>query len=338
MPNLVSTNLAKAQAKLLGQFQAGELRFREPVLFKKLLSYAQIMFPDYNGLRTSESRAVEAGYILRSQRALGSARSHNHTGAKGDSGILTPTWTVYDDLFLTTLKGGDNNTYNNAEILNGELQNVVANFSEGLESASADFIFNNRSTTNAATADGTFDGVTDTFQITEATAGNRAIQITKSMMHENKYNGRYVVVCDTVAFNKFEFYANQGGGNSENLSFQFSGVEFIHSVEMNALAAGLTLTDGFWAAVPEGMAAALPWIPSINRQGATTTVNTYGTIANPIDGLSYAIHSYEERIDGTPLNTETQDTKTEFQVSLDVAFDHAPLSGGDTPILAATFI
>lgn len=339
MANYVLTNLVKAQAKLQNEFKQGELRFRDPVLFKKMIQSAQIMMPSYESLRTSEKRVVEASYFNRTSRALGSARSHNHTGAKGDSSVITPSWTTYDDDFVTTLKSGDSNLYNSAEQLQNEIANVVRNFADGLESASASFVFNNKTGVNIATADGGFNGVTDVFEITEATNGNRAIQISKSMMYENKYNGNYVVICDTVAFNKFEKDANQGSANSENLSFQFSGVEFIHSVEMNALASGLGYVTGFWIVVPMGMIAALPWIPIQNRQGISTKENLYTTISNPIDGLSYAVHSYEERIDGTALNGETQDLKTEYQVSLDVAFDHAPLTTADeTPIFAAAFI
>lgn len=341
MANFVATNLAKAQAKLINQFQNGELRFREPVLFKKMLEGAQIMFPEYTSLRTSEKRVIEAGYALRTSRVLGGARTHNHTGAKGDTGILTPSWTTYSDEFVSTLKSGDSNTYNNAEQLNIELQNVIANFSEGLESAAASSVFNSRSQVNNAVAEGSFDGVTNTFQITEATAGTRAIQISKSMAYENKYNGGLVAICDTIAYNKFEYQANQGSANSENLSFQFSGMDFLHSVEMNSLAAGLGITKGFWIVVPMGMMAALPWIPVQNRNGYESKENLYTSIQNPIDGLSYASHSYEERIDGTPLNGETQDLKTEFQISLDVAFDYAPVpssGAGASPLLAAALI
>ena len=73
MPNYNPSNLAKAQAKLQGAFQAGELRFREPAVFKSLVRNASIMFPSYEGLRTREDRAVEAYFATRSARALSGA-------------------------------------------------------------------------------------------------------------------------------------------------------------------------------------------------------------------------------------------------------------------------
>jgi len=210
---------------------------------------------------------------------------------------------------------------------------------EGLESDSADFLFNTRSSVNNAVAEGAFDIVTNVFEIDEATKGNRAVQITGSMMEENKYQGNLVIVCDTVAFNKFQAQSNQGQGNYENLTFQFAGKTFVHSIELNALAIGLGYTQGFWIGYQMGMAAALPWIPIQNRMGHSDTEGDYASIINPVDGLPYAVHTYKERINGVPLNSETQDVKTEWEVSIDVAYDVAPSSvAGSSPLLAGALI
>lgn len=340
MANYNPSNLAKAQAKLLGNFQAGELRFREPAVFKSLIRNAGIMFPDAAGLRTREDRAVEAYFATRSSRALTGARSENHTGAIGDSSVLTPSWTPFVDGFATSLKRSDNNVYTSVEVLQHEMSQVIANFAEGLEAGASSFLFASRSAVNVSTVQGTFNGTNDAFEITEGTEGDRAMQITKSNMNINKYNGVYDVYCDTIAFDKFEKDANQGAGNSVNLQFNFTNTNFIHSVDMNALAAGLSYTKGFWIAVPVGMAAALPWIPIQNRQGIITKENMYGTFSNPVDSLLYGVHSYEARADTSATNGATQDVTTEWQISLDVAFDHAPLTAGsgETPLMAFALV
>ena len=343
MANYAASNLVLAQASLTQQFNAGELRFRDPVVFKFLNENAQIMIPNYEALRTSEARAVTAYYNTRTIRVLLANRAHDHVGVKGDSAAFTPTWVTSGDKFMTTLKSGDSNVFNSVKQLEGEMKNVMANLSEGLESDAADFIFNNRSGVNAAVSQGTFNAAQDTFEITEATDGDEAIQITKSMMLENKYNGRYKIICDTTAFNKFEKTANQGSGNSTNLGFQFSNVEFLPSVELAALAGalGVPYTDGFWIVIPEGLVTALPWIPIQNRQGHSDGpfVGTYSSFLNPVDGLSYAVHTYMERIDGTAFNSELQDVSTQFEFSIDTAFDHAPLTvANETPILAVAFV
>ena len=338
MPNYIPSDLVTGQAKLLAAFQTSELRFRQPVTFLEYLKNTSIMFPDHKELRTREDRPVTAYYKLRSARSLGTGRAHNHTGVKGDSGSLTPSWTTFNDKFLISLKQGDNNVFSNQEQFDNELQNVVANFAEGFETQATDHLFNNRSGVNIDTSgEGSFNGVQDAYEITETTNGDRAIQITKTVMHNNKYTGTYTIFCDTVAFNKFEKDANQGTGNSTNLSFQYGGVTFVHSAELAALAGALAApyVKGFWAAVPTGTIAALPWIPKQNREGVNTKVNQYGTLLNPVDGETYALHSYETRADGSGTNGYTQDVNTEWEASLDIAFENAPLSTANETTIQA---
>jgi hypothetical protein len=328
MPNFDTAALAKGQALLIGAYQSNELRFRRPVVHELFLRNTTIMVPDYEGLRTREDRVVETNYFTRQSRALGSARSHNHTGSQGDSSTFTPTWNTYTDETVAFLKEADNKVYTSGELMASKLNDVIANFAEGLETAASTFLFSNRTGVNNATVEGTFDATDAVFQVAAADE-DRAVQITKIVMDINKYQGiGYSVVCDSVSYNKFEFQANQGTGNSDNLSFQFGGVEFIHDPELSAQAALLVgaYTDGFWIAVPSGSVAALPWIPLQNREGIDTKENMYGSIQNPIDGMQYAVHSYEERVDGTANGGYTQDLKTETQISVDLAYTTNPLS------------
>jgi hypothetical protein len=340
MANYTASNLLTAQAKLLGAYQSGDLRYNKPATFLEFLKNSSIMFPAFETLKTRDDRAVEAYYKKRASRSLTSARSHNHTGSQGDSAALTPSWVTYADPFKSTLKLADKNIYSMDEILSGEVENVFANFANGLESAAVAHLFNNRSGVNGAVADGTFNSVQDVFEITTANE-KRLGQIIQSAMAVNKYGGNYTIFCDTTAWNKIMFYAQQGAGNSENLQFQFAGQTWVHSVDMYALAAALSTpyTLGFCIAVPTGMLGVLPWIPKQNRDGVVTSVNKYASILNPIDGLQYAVHSYEATLDGTSINGYTQDVKTEYEVSIDLAFTLAPLSvASETPALAFSLV
>lgn len=339
MANYTPSNLVEVQTRLMQNFADPEKRFRDPVVFKEFVRNGEIMIPSHKEVRMREDRTIEAIFKLRTSRTLGTGRSHNHTGVKGDSGILTPTFITNNDKFKTSLKTSDNNVLTGPELITNEFENVFANFAEGLEDDGADHLFNNRTTVNAATADGSFNAVNDTFEITESSEGTRAAQITKTMMHENKYSSNLVVFCDTVSFNKFEFQANQGGGNSANLMFQFMNIRFVHSVEMTALAATLSYTQGFWVSVPEGTISALDWIPIQNRQAVNTKENQYSTVINPVDNLTYALHTFMEREDGTPDNGFTQDVKTEWEVSVDIALDNAPLTpAGESTLFAVALI
>lgn len=340
MANRTTANLVKAQAKLIGAFQNAELRFRYPATYLALRAMAPIMFPNYAVLRTREDRSVETNFATRSSRALGSARTHNHTGVKGDTATLTPTWASYTDKFNMSLKQADNSLYNADEQMFQELSNTISNFMEGYETASTAYLFNNRSGVNIATAEGTFDATDDVFEIAEAKE-SRAIQITKIAMDANKYSGGMTIFCDSISYAKFEFQAAQGASNQTNLSFQFGGVTFVHSVELGALGAGLVsaYSKGFWIVVPNGMVATLPWIPKQNRVGVVTKENEYSNILNPIDGESYALHSYETRADDSANNGYTQDVVTQYEISQDLAFTKAPLTTASaTPMLAYAIV
>jgi hypothetical protein len=214
---------------------------------------------------------------------------------------------------------------------------------EGLETVASAYLFANRTGVNSATAEGSFNATNDAFEITEASEGDRAIQITRMVMDINKYQGtNYDIVCDSISYNKFQYDAAQGSSNSTNTSFQFMGVTFIHDPKLTDDASTLdaTYVKGFWIAVPEGTIAALPWIPIQNRQGVDYgNISRYGQIQNPVDGLSYALHTYNEAEDGTGTGGYTQDVKVETEISIDIAYENAPLSvASETTIFAFALV
>jgi hypothetical protein len=239
-----------------------------------------------------------------------------------------------------SLKQADNSLYNADEQMFQEVSNVVANFMEGYETAATAYLFNNRSGVNIATAYGSFDATNDVFEIAAANE-DTAIQITKIAMDANKYVGSMKVFCDSVAYAKFEKQAAQGVSNATNLSFQFNGVTFVHSVGLGALAVALDsgYSKGFWIVVPDGTVATLPWIPVQNRQGVSTKVADYTSLLNPVDAEAYAVHTYETGADDSANNGYTQDVVTQYEVSQDLAFVKAPLTtAGETTIQAFAIV
>ncbi|PHR23561.1 MAG: hypothetical protein COA36_16655 [Desulfotalea sp.] len=337
MANFSTAELVTFQTKLENAFKNNELRFRDPEVFKLFLRNTQFMLPSYMEGRTREDRAIQSNYPIRQSRALGSARSHLHVGVQGDSAVVNHTWTTYTDKYAQTLKASDNKIYSLQEMLMSQMQNVVANMAEGLETVASGTLFGGRSQVNVADSEGLFDLTDFVFQITGSTNGDRMAQITKTVMDMNKYQGViFDLVCDSTSFNQFEFLFNQGSGNSVNTSFQSGGLTFIHDPKLNAASDGLTGTyDGFWLAVPQGSIGAMPWIPVQNRMGIDTKEQVYGSIINPVDGLSYAVHSYDERGDGTTFGGYLQDEITQVEISQDVSLDIAPsTTANETGIMA----
>ncbi|MGR3221308.1 MAG: hypothetical protein ACUZ8H_16045 [Candidatus Anammoxibacter sp.] len=336
-----ASDLALAQAKLQSNFASAELRDIDNATFKEFIRNTEIMVPSWKELRKRQDRTVTAYFVDRQSRSLGGAESHNHTGTHGSSTAFTPTWVPKSDKFAISLKQGDNNIFNNAEQLESEFTNVFLNFNTGNESLAINHLFANRTTVNGVTAEGTFNAAQDVFEVTEATEGARFAQIMGSTMRILKYTGSITYFCDAIAFNKFENQAAQGAQNSTNSSFQFQGKRFVHSIELEALAGalGVPYIKGFVIGVPDGTIAGMSWIPKQNREGVMTTVNKYASIINPADSLSYALHSYELRADGTGTGGFRQDVLTEVQVWNDISFDHAPLTvAGETTLIAFALV
>jgi len=341
MANYTTANLVKAQLALSGAMAKADTRFREPAVWKLFLRNSENFFPNYQALRTREDRVLEANYFKRSQRALGAARAANHTGSRGDSGVLVPSFATKTDKFSMSLKQANISIFTAQEELDNEFMNSIANFMEGLDATASAALTAARTGVNPATAEGTFDAANDVFEITESTNGNRAIQIAKTVMNINKYKGRLTFVCDSIAFNRFQYLAAQGAQNSTNYSFQYVGIDFIHDPALTAaaLVIDVTYTKGFFQVIPENMIGALTHIPKQNREGRTTSVNMYSAINNPFDGLQYALHTYETRADDGANNGYTQDVVTQFEVSLDVALEVAPLSTAtESPIFAFALV
>lgn len=329
MANYTLSNLVKAQLSLAGNMGRQDMRQPHAEVWSSILKNTEQFLPNIQVIKTADNRAHEADYFKRTSRALGSGRTHNHTGTKGDTAVLTPTWLTKSDGFSSSLKQADNSKRSMQELLNNELENTVFNFMEGLNTLASDFLLNNRTGVNVAVTDGTFNATNDVFEITASTNEAQSVLIAEMVMKINKYKGQLTFYCDPIAFRKFLFFAAQGAQNATNYSFQFLGHEFILDISLTAKAGVISAgyaTKGFFEVVQRGTVGALTWIPKQNRTGVETSVNMYSSILNPYDGQRYAVHSYETRIDGTSTNSQTQDVSTETQLSIDVALEKAPLS------------
>lgn len=337
MANYSPSALAKAQAKLFGMFQAGELRAIDPVTYKAFRRSSELMIPSHKLLRTREDRTLEAYYMIRTLRTLGTGRSHAPSGVTGNSGVLTPSFTTYNDKFSISMKQADNNVFAFDEMFANEVANVLKNFSTGNETNATNFLYNNRSQVNNAVSEiNVFNPVTFAAEIVEANVGNRAVQITQSVMNENLYGGMPLTIfCDTIAFNKFRFLSKQGESNATNTSFQFENTTFVNSLYLTAKAIAAGYTKGYWIAVPDGTIGVLDWIPKQNREGVEKAQWKWATFVNPLDGLDYAVFSVALAGDETAVGGYTQDLLTNYEFSLDLSFENAPLSTANETTIQA---
>tara|TARA_R110000764_G_scaffold72464_4_gene148644 strand:+ start:973 stop:2001 length:1029 start_codon:yes stop_codon:yes gene_type:complete len=337
MANLTPTNFKTAQAKLTGKFASNEMRLISANTYLEISKLTQFMLPNYLDLRKREDRAIETSLLTRTKRTVGTARSSTHTGNRGDSAVVTPSWSTSTDVFSLSLKQYDNNTYTMQEGLNNLFENAYLNMVESLEDDAQDFIYGDRTGVNVSTGGGgTFNATDDVYDFAAGSV-DTVIQKTKTVMEENGYKGAITVFADSIAYDLFRYQAFQGAGNDKNLSFQYEGINFVRSIGLGIKfdpLAGVYDT-GVWIASPNDSIGALPWIPKQNREGVVTRLQTYSNGISPYDGSPYAIHSYETAGDYTANNGYTQDEATQIEISQDMSFMSSPITVTDETALFA---
>lgn len=335
MANFTDSVLVKTQTLLDQRANKAELRYKPSAALMMLLKNRDFLIPNVKELKTRDDHPTKAYLKNRNSRALGSARAHDHSGAASDTTEVDVSFTTYSDKFQTTLKKSDYNVLSAAEILALEVENAMLNMYEGIETAMLSWLGTNKTTVSnppsGSLKNGTFNATNDVFEIAASEEDKFWLRM-KSIMRQHKYRGLLDVVADSKLVSDGEFLAQQGQGNSTNLGFQFSGIDVAESIE---------LSDGDYAngvayAFEQGTAGILDWIPRQNREGhgdMESYVGGYGTIVEPLTGLEFAVHAYRDRADTSGANGQTQDVVQEWEVSIDLSPQAAPISvANETPI------
>jgi hypothetical protein len=324
MANYAASVLAEAQLKLMERYAAPEKRLKSAGVLGAFLKNSSLAMPNIGALRTKEQRAEKAYFANRSKRSVITSRTFNHTGVVGDSTEVALAWSTFGDKAQTSLKRSDNNIFTDAELLADALENMFKNIYEGMDASALAYLATNKTGVNIATKGGTFNATFDAFQIATADV-NRFIQHGKSMLRQNYYTGAADVILDPLLYVEAEFLAQQGGANSTNYGFQFSGVNVMESVQLAD--ANYALGAGYF--IPEGTIGVVDWIPSQNRSGygvLESSIGGFSSIVDPISGLTFALHGYQQRADTSASGGDTQDVVMEWEVSVDLSFNNSPLS------------
>lgn len=339
MANYAASVLAEAKLILADRYASPEKRLKTSGVIGAFLKNTELAIPNVGELRTSESRA-EKGYLFnRAKRANTAGRTHNHTGAVADSAEVPFTWKTFADKAQTSLKRSENNLFSDAQILANELDNMFKNIHESIDSDALSHLTTNTTQVNKATANGTFDNVEPSAGVPppyvwEIAAGDilKALQYAKSMLRQNYYKGGAEAILDPVLYAQAEYAAAQGVMNGTNYGFQMNGLNVSEAVGYSDSG----YTKGLGLFIPEGSIGAVDWIPAKNRQGYgdyESVLGGYGTIQDPITGLTFAVHGYSQRADTSAAGGDTQDVVTEWEVSVDMSFNNSPLSvAGETTI------
>jgi hypothetical protein len=324
-----ASNLLDAQTILDDRFASHEMRMSPSPITALLLSNTPFMIGDHQELRTREDRPTRVNMMVRTKRATGNQRTHDHTGPRGNSMYIVPGYSTFTDTFSISLKQMDNNKFGFNEALANGLLQCMMNILEDVEVSNTAWLRAARTQySRPLKGKVSFDPVTDSVVVT-ASGDNKArfFQLVKSALKQNNHKGVYDVITDNIMAVDAEFLKAQGGGNATNFGFQFSNLNLAESNEL----ADANYPEGLVIAMPQYSACILPWIPKQNRNGwgnYNTYEGGYGAMLDPWGlGLEFAIHGYLLRSDESANNGDTQDIRMEFEVSIDLSRNKAPLSG-----------
>lgn len=328
MANYAASVLEEAKLILNERFAAPEKRLKTPGVLGAFMKNSELAIPNLGSLRTAAARAEKGYFFNRTKRSNTTARAHNHTGAVGDSTEVAFSWTTYADKFQTSLKRSENNIFNDAQLLANEIENAFKNIYESADTAALAYLGTNKTLVNVATKNGVFDETTsEAFEIATSNIA-RFIQHAKSMLRQNYHNGGAELILDPVLFLEAEHYLNQAGANATNTAYQLAGINLWEAITLS----DANFPKGAGYIIPEGTIGVVDWIPSKNRMGwgdYESYNGGYGTIVDPRTGLTMALHGYSQRADTSSAGGEVQDVTTEWEISVDLSFNNAPLTTAD---------
>lgn len=287
--------------------------------------------------KTTDAQTVSTYNLEKQTVALGSARAAAHTGAVGDSGKVDMSYTTYSRTFKYSLKRGDGNVFDTAELVAAQLRSASIDLHSGIETALMSYLNTNKTqvVTSLTPQSGAWDATNFLFGVLNGDS-DQYFQYLKTFMGEQYYGGAFDVINNVRAMANAMFLGQQGQGNATNLGWQIDGMNMVASTEL-ANAVGY---DQMSYILPEGAVGILPWIPQLNRTGFGDTFQnggSYRSIADPLgSGLTFAVHEYAAGADNDSAGSATQDVDVQVEISIDLAPAKAPMSTSNlTPIVKA---
>lgn len=326
MANFVPSALVAGQGIFSDKFKSGEWRLPD-VAALKVAETSGVSNPSLMDLRTREDRTVNAYMPIRQAATTGTARAHNHTGARGDSAATAVSWSTFSEPFSISMKQADNNVLTWGNMYASSLQNAIFNILARLNAWFVAAVVADKTQYNAGGGNGSFNAVSDVYEIPVGEA-NYFYQNARRTLAYNLYSGMLMGIVDDTAYTMAERLLAAGSANATNYGFQFNGMNVLPTTA-TVLGTSYAGSGIFWE---NGLVAAIPWIPKQNRKPLNGTkildsIGDYGNIPIPqLPGINFAVHAYSARADGSSAGGYTQDTVTYFEVSIDFGYVSAPLS------------
>ena len=323
MPNYIESLYNASQTVVTDVFNSPEFNNTQANATRALLTGTEegMYRESLAAMREREDHVETTYFLTRVSDTVTNTRTFNHTGGNGGSAAVSITWDTYVRSWSQTLKQMRNNVVSTEDMMRNEMRNAILDLHRAINNDSLLFLATERATAAAKPvyANATYNGLTETYEIAAADADTAYYDMNSVFVDEEYSNTGLVIVADTIRMKKDAFLQAQGPGNDTNYAYQYNiggNQVFVDPEAIDKANYG----NGVYFAYPRGTVGMLSWIPPENREGAGgpgQTGGMYATVPDPVLGITYALHMYEERADATAVNGSAQDIIYQMELSVD---------------------
>jgi len=335
--NYQDSTLLAAVGLLDKKFNEKELRKPVYGATQAFVDKREMLVPSHREIWKSEAQTLTAKFLERDARAIQNFRNCTPVATLRDSGTQDISWTTYAQTLTTSVKIFENNEYSQQQQLANDMYNVFMDLYDQIENDAVAYLEANRTTAQGLRTLNTWDGVNDVMNVANADRDNY-LNYVKTEFFAEDYRQ---TIKDIHSINMMAMYRQQyaqGASNDENLVFQFPGFEHYPSYQVTDATGDVFGTSYF---VEEGGIALLDWIPFLNRRGQKSEAgHIWTTMPDPFGfPFTWAVFIVDSCADTSFANTgntrgATQDYVRCYEISLDLSFNHAPLTAaGETVIM-----
>ena len=323
--------LSKGQSVLTAKNASAEKRVIAPSVMELALRNTEIAVPDPGALRTHEKRPVETYYFKKRPSGAATAKSALHTGNKGDTAVMSLTYTTHVETFSVDYKSGDNNIFPYQAQFNDLYNQAWASLrTRHNESAMARLLasrtqlasYTNEELVSGA---GTWNAANGVLEISDE---KLFLAKAKAFMKARYFYGTYDIVAQTNIFDKAAYLLNQGAGNNVNTNYQFGDMNLISCESVISS----DYTGGSMVIMPTGSLFSVNWNDALNKKGINegqTETGIFTVQSDPFgSGAKADVSMYVKRGDTSTGNAggSTQDLTLQVEVTLINAYGCPPLT------------
>jgi len=289
-------------------------------------------FNDYKRdviLNYDEFQAIEAepdlrdrkvDYLRRDSQTVNSSRSASLSGAMGTSSRDSLTFVNYSREFTISDDNARSNTFNASRQLAAQMRNARLDIAAEIESDAVTKLEAYKNTVDPSCELSSWDSSNYVNEIAN-TNKDQYFNYIQTEMQGRDYNGNIQVISTNAANALLNYQTAQGAGNSENLQFQYPGLEWYWSNSVTNLSDYFCTT---YAVESRGLGL-VDWVPAKNRETLMHGLWDFSTMPDPMgifDRLALATYkTVQDSTDGdADIDGNTQDAVWLFEMSVDVAF------------------